>query len=92
LQRLCVPVYSALHGGRIETPEEGWRLLVEHLFCPLRFDLAFEAARRAGLSHCVEFGPGGTLERTVRRLGRDRIEVGAFPAVAPHRRRGVAWR
>jgi [acyl-carrier-protein] S-malonyltransferase len=92
LRPLCLPVYSALHGGRIETPEEGWRLLVENLFCPQRFDLAFEAARRAGLRHCVEFGPGGTLERTVRWLGRDRIEVEAFPAVAQDRRRGVAWR
>jgi len=77
------PVYSALHGGRIETPEEGWRLLVDHLYRPQRFDLAFAAARSDGLRRCVELGPAGALKRAVRWLARDEVAVEAFPGGAP---------
>jgi acyl transferase domain-containing protein len=92
LRRFRLPVYSALHGGRIETPEEGWQLLVEHLYRPQRFDLAFQAAWRDGLRHCIEFGPGGSMERAVRWTGHDQVEVEVFPEVAARRRRSLPWR
>jgi len=85
------PVYSAFDAGRLSAPEEGWRLLVEHLCRPQRFDLAFEAARRDGYAHCLELGPCGTLERAVRFLSRDEVEVECFPtASVPLRRRAVS--
>ncbi len=80
------PVYSAMHGGRIETPEEGWRLLVDHLHRPQRFDLAFAAALADGVGRCVEFGPGGTLSGAVRWMARDEIEVETFPTGGPRER------
>jgi acyl transferase domain-containing protein len=83
LRRLRHPVYSAIDGGRIETPEGGWRLLVDHLHRPQRFDLAFEAVRSDGLSDFVEFGPAGTLSRAVRWLTRGELAVAAFPGAAP---------
>lgn len=84
------PVYSAVHAGRLSAPEEGWRLLVEHLSRPQRFDLAFDAARRDGHVRCVELGPCGTLERAVRFQGRDEAEIECFlTASAPVGRRTV---
>lgn len=79
LRPFRIPVYSALHGGRIEDPLEGWRLLVEHLFRPQRFVRAFDAAQGDGLVRCAELGPGGTIERAVRWLGRPAVEVETFP-------------
>jgi acyl transferase domain-containing protein len=84
------PVYCAVHAGRLSAPEEGWRLRVDHLSRPQRFDLAFEAARRDGHADCVEPGPCGTLEHAVRFLDRDEVEIECFPtASAPVRRRTV---
>jgi pimaricinolide synthase PimS1 len=80
LRPLRHPVYSALHGGRIESPQEAWRLLVEHLFLCQRFDRAFQAARDQGVARYVQLGPGGTLERAVRWLDRGEVEVETFPA------------
>jgi malonyl CoA-acyl carrier protein transacylase len=78
LQPVRNPVYSAPHGGRIEDPLEGWRLLVEHLFRPQHFDRAFEAATGDGLVRCVELGSAGTLERRG-------VEVETLPGGAPDR-------
>jgi acyl transferase domain-containing protein len=83
LRQLQHPVYSAIDGGRIGTPEGGWRLLVDHLHRPQRFDLAFEAVRSDGLSEFIEFGPAGTLSRAVRWLTRGELAVAAFPGAAP---------
>ena len=84
------PVYSAVDGARIATPEEGWRLLVDHLHRPQRFDLAFGAARADGVRRCVELGPTGTLTGAVRWLAGDAIAVEAFPDRGPRRRASEA--
>lgn len=84
LQPCRHPVYSALHGRRIGSPQEGWQLLVEHLHRTQRFDLAFGAARREGFTRCVELGPGRTLEHAVRWLSHGEVEVQAFPGEAAH--------
>jgi hypothetical protein len=84
------PVYSAVHGGGLSAPGEAWRLLEEDLSRPQGFDLALEAARRDGHVRPVELGPCGTLERAVRFLGRDEVEIECFPtASASVRRRRV---
>jgi hypothetical protein len=73
-------VYSELHGGRIESPQEAWRPLVEHLFLCQRFDRAFQAAGDHGVACWLELGPAGTLERAVCRLDRCEVEVATVPA------------
>ena len=63
---------------------------MERFSCPQRFDLAFDASRRDREAHCVELGPCGTLERAIRFLGRDKVEIECFPtASAPVLQRTV---
>ncbi len=69
------PVYSAVDGGLITTPNEAWELLVRHLVRPQRLDLALASARRDGHRRAVELGPGDTLARAFRWMDRGETEV-----------------
>ncbi len=69
------PVYSAVDGGLITTPNECWELLVRHLVRPQRPDLALASAYRDGHRRAVELGPGDTLARAVRWMDRGDTEV-----------------
>ena len=80
------PVYSAVDASRIETEGEAWRLLVDHLHMPQRFDLAFAAALSARPARFVEFGPTGTLTRAVRWLSHGEVAAAGFPEVGTRRR------
>jgi hypothetical protein len=85
------PDYSAVDGGRVATPEEGWRLLVDHLHRPQHFDSAPGDARAEGHSTFVALEPAGTLERAARSLGGDEVAVAARSGAARRGRGAKGW-